>query len=56
MEREFPPYGGSAVPGRFYTAHRGSERIPIGYAEHLSDQFEALTDGDLETLGSKGRT
>jgi hypothetical protein len=25
-------------------------------AERLGDQFEALTDADLDTLGSKGRT
>src|ERR1700722_15948202 len=32
------------------------KRIPIGYPENLSDQFEALADSDLETFGSEGRT
>src|SRR5215469_10125898 len=35
---------------------RRSKRIPIGNAEHLGDQFEALADGDLETVGGEGRT
>src|SRR5260370_7054297 len=35
---------------------RGWERIPIGHAERLGDQFEALADGDVETLRSESRT
>src|SRR5262245_28446756 len=37
-------------------ADRGGERVPIGHAEQLGDQFQALTDGDIETLGSKRGT
>jgi hypothetical protein len=37
-------------------ANRGGERIPISHTERLGDQFEALTDGNFETLGSEGRT
>ena len=32
------------------------ERIAIGHAERLRDQFEALADSDLETLGREGNT
>ena len=37
-------------------ADRDLESIPIGHAEHLSDQFETLACSDVETLGGESRT
>jgi hypothetical protein len=42
--------------GKWLGADRGGERVPIGGAKRLGDQFETLADGDLETFGGKGRT
>src|SRR5262245_43363767 len=48
--------GGVIARSRRLLADRRGESIPIGNAERLGDQLEALTDGDVETLGGEGRT
>src|SRR3977135_1896177 len=48
--------GGVVAESRRLRADRSTERIPIGHTERLGDQFEALTDGDLETLCGESRT
>src|SRR5262245_413171 len=49
-------WGDFIAGSRRLRANCSAQRVPIGNAKRLGDQFEAFADGDLESLGGEHRT